>query len=69
LKVQYHICKNSSGDSFCIIFPASNSGFHQSFEMMPHIKWKKDDVSPLLVFEILKESLMRFDLTFYKLIH
>jgi hypothetical protein len=68
LKEQYHICKNSSGGSLCIIFPASNSGFHQSFEMMPHIKWKKMTYPPLLVFEVLKESLIRFDLTFYKLI-
>lgn len=41
LKVQYHSCKNSSGVSLCIFLLSSNGGFHQSFEMMPHSKWKK----------------------------
>jgi len=37
--------------------------------MMPHSELKKkEDGSPLLVFEVLKDSLIRFDLTFYKLI-
>lgn len=68
LKVRYRGCKNSSGGSLCIFSLSSNAGFHQSLEMMPHSKWKKEDVSPFLVFEVLKDSLMRFDLTFYKLI-